>query len=487
MGQRETQVERARIEQLESQQRRLLQQRERQESERESFAQLQPPVGLETLAERADAARAAGESAAAELQDLLSEISATREREREQSQSLNALRARLQQAQGEQVSTEALQQAALGKASGRVTQWLKSQSLDRLPRLAQQLRVNKGWERAVETVLGSYLEAVCVDGLDSVTDLLSSFDGGYLAVVSTAEGTAGAHAAESLQAKVQGASVLGSLLSAVFTADTLGEALTMRRRLKAGESVVTRDGIWLGNDWLRVSRDADPHAGVIEREEILRDIGVQVDSLSAEVKELENQLESTRERVREHEDRRERCQTEVNRLHRDHVDRRAELNSAQVRTDDAARRLEQLESELADVRVELARSETELRASRARMETAIDGLAALEPQRMELEQDRERMRTELGEARNAATAAQQHARELAVQVESRRSSHTALITTVGRLEKQLEDLHARRLELLGQIAEGEAPHCGSPGAVGTRIAAALRDRSGTASGAYRVR
>ena len=174
-----------------------------------------PRAALETLTERADAARAAGESAAAELQDLLSEISVTREREREQSQSLNALRARLQQAQGEQVSTEALQQAALGKASGRVTQWLKSQSLDRHPRVAQQLRVDKGWERAVETVLGSYLEAVCVDGLDSVTDLLASFDGGYLAVVSTGEGAGGAHAADSLQAKVQGATVLGSLLSAV--------------------------------------------------------------------------------------------------------------------------------------------------------------------------------------------------------------------------------------------------------------------------------
>jgi chromosome segregation protein len=221
--------------------------------------------------------------------------------------------------------------------------------------------------------------------------------------------------------------------------------------------VVTRDGIWLGKDWLRVSRDADAHAGVIEREESLRAIGVQVNSLAGEVKELEIRLENTRERIREHEDRRERCQTEVNRLHREHVDRRAELSSAKARTDDAARRLEQLESELADVRVELSRSEAELRASRARMETAIDALAALEPQRMELEQDRERMRLGLGEARNAATAAQQHARDLAVQVESRRSSHTALITTVGRLEKQLEDLHARRLELLGQIAEGEAP------------------------------
>ncbi len=69
-----------------------------------------------------------------------------------------------------QVSTEALQQAALGKVSGKVTEWLKSKSLDRQPRVAQQLRVDRGWERAVETVLGSYLEAVCVDGLDNVTE-----------------------------------------------------------------------------------------------------------------------------------------------------------------------------------------------------------------------------------------------------------------------------------------------------------------------------
>ena len=93
LGQRETQVERARIEQLESQQRRLLQQQDASRRSAGAFAQLQPPAALETLAERAEHARAAGESAAAELQALLAEISATREREREQSQSLNALRA----------------------------------------------------------------------------------------------------------------------------------------------------------------------------------------------------------------------------------------------------------------------------------------------------------------------------------------------------------------------------------------------------------
>jgi len=456
-GQRETQVERARIEQLESQQRRLLQQRERQETERSAFAQLQPPVALETLTERAEVARDAGEKAAAELQELLSEISAAREREREQSQALNALRTRLQQAQGEQVSTEALQQAALGKATGKVTQWLKSQSLDRMPRVAQQLRVDRGWERAVETVLGSYLEAVCVDGLDSVTDLLASFDGGYLAVVSTAASPNAVRDAASLQAKVQGTSALASVLSSVYTAETLPEALKLRHQLKAGASVVTRDGIWLGQDWLRVSRDADPHTGVIEREESLREIRTQVAGLEDEVKELETRLEATRERVREHEDRRERFQTDVNRLHREHVDRRAELHAAQARTEDATRRLYKIETELADVRTELSRSETELRASRGRMETAIDALAELEPQRLDLEQERERMRAALSDARAAAAAAQQHARDLAVQVESRRSSHASLITTLARLEKQLEDLETRRLELVGQLAEGEAP------------------------------
>src|SRR6202020_1316854 len=65
LGQRETQVERARIEQLESQQRRLLQQQERQESEREAFAQQQPPTALESLAGGAGAARAAAAAARA--------------------------------------------------------------------------------------------------------------------------------------------------------------------------------------------------------------------------------------------------------------------------------------------------------------------------------------------------------------------------------------------------------------------------------------
>ena len=456
MAQRETQVERARIEQLESQQRRLLQQQSRQDTERSSLVDVQF-VSLDAMIGQVEHSRDAGETAAAGLQELLGELSSSREREREQAQALNALRGQLQRAQGTQVSTEALQQAALGKASGKVTQWLKAHSLDDQPRVAQQLRVDRGWERAVETVLGSYLEAVCVDGLDSVSELLRSFDGGHLAVVSV---NAQPHAAPddtSLQAKVQGAALLGSVLTSVFTAQTLGEASARRRQLLAGQSVVTPDGIWLGPDWLRVSRDQDPHSGVIEREESLRDIRRQVTLLAEELSQSEHRLELTRERVRELEDRRERLQMDVNRLHREHVDRRAALHAAQARTADAARRVSQLEMELGDVRAQLDGAETQLKAARGRMEIAIDALAALEPARLELEQTRGRLRDELTTARSSAHTAQQAARDLGLQVESRRSSHVSLTGTLSRVDQQLQGLVLRRDELATQLESGEAP------------------------------
>ncbi len=456
-GQREAQVERARIEQLDNQQRRLLQEREREEAERSALLRAEPAVALETLSEQAALARDAGQKAATELQELLAELALARDREREQAQAQSDLNRRWQEALGTQVSTEALQQAALGKVSGKVSSWLKAQSLDQRPRVAQQLRVERGWERAVETVLGSYLEAICVDGLDSVTDLLASFDGGQLVVVSVNQASGGAHDSASLQAKVQGAPILSSVLSTVFAADTLVEALRVRRGLKAGESVVTRDGVWLGSDWLRLSRDQDPRTGVIEREESLRAIRLRAGGLAEEVKALEKQLEISRERVREFEDGRERLQADVNRLHREHVDRRAEFDAAQARNEDAARRLIQLETALADLGAELERTESEARAARGRMEAAIDALAALDPKRLELEQQRDRLRAELGEARTAAAAAQQLARELALQVESRRSSHASLITALARIEKQLDGLESRRDELASQLVQGEAP------------------------------
>ena len=74
----------------------------------------------------------------------------------------------LQRLNGRLASLEALQQAALDPGQG-AGDWLREQNLLQRPRLAEGLRVEAGWELAVETVLGADLQAVLLEdfaGLD---------------------------------------------------------------------------------------------------------------------------------------------------------------------------------------------------------------------------------------------------------------------------------------------------------------------------------
>ncbi len=401
-GQRETQVERARIEQLENQQRHLLQQQERQESGALGARATAAAGGAwRRWRSSAELARDAGQKAAAELAGVAGARSSRRARSgaRADAGAQCACARAGRRRWARRCRPRRCSRRRSAKCPGKITQWLKSQSLDRQPRVAQQLRVDRGWERAVETVLGSYLEAVCVDGLDSVTDLLASFDGGHLAVVSMgASASDGRRDAASLQAKVQGAAVLGlGAVLGVHRRDAWTRRCKLRRGLSAGRiggharrhlagrrlaAPVARPGSAHRRDRARGDAARAPRAGRA--------------GSRTEVKDLERRLELTRERVREHEDRRERLsnrrQPAASRACR--PARRARFGRRRARAD-AARRLSQLETGLADVRAELARTETDLRAARGRMEAAIDALAALEPQRMELEQERDRMRAEL--------------------------------------------------------------------------------------------
>jgi chromosome segregation protein len=175
------------------------------------------------------------------------------------------------------------------------------------------------------------------------------------------------------------------------------------------------------------------------------------------VQRQELRLEETRVQVRDREDRREGLQNAVNEAHRETLERRVALDSARARSVDLERRRSQLDSSLVDATTELQRTQAELRAARGRVQIAIDALAVLEGQRIGLEQGRERLRGEQQEARLASQNAQQAARELAVQVESRRSSHASLASTLTRIEAQLGGVTQRRDELAAQLGDGDAP------------------------------
>ncbi|VFM96781.1 MAG: chromosome segregation protein [Candidatus Kentron sp. G] len=103
----------------------------------------------------------------------------------ELSSKLDTARGRFQEARGKLVSLTTLQQNALGKGEGAVMDWLRGHYLAESARLAEELTVTEGWERAVETVLGDALRAVCVPGLDEPARLLADLREGSLTLFDT--------------------------------------------------------------------------------------------------------------------------------------------------------------------------------------------------------------------------------------------------------------------------------------------------------------
>jgi chromosome segregation protein len=415
-------------------------------------------IAIESLSEQQSSAQREGETAAEQLAQTAGELQQLRDRERELITLADQKRREQQEAQGRLTSAEALQQAALGLASGKVSEWLASHSLQNQPRLAQQLTVEAGWDKAVETVLGGYLEAVCVDSLDPVAAVIERFDSGSLAFFSAAD--AGSTAVERdgrLLDRVQGPRGIESLLGEVITADSLGDALARRHSLQIGESIITREGIWIGRDWLRVSRDKDVHAGVISREKEVRQLRIDTERAEQQRASAETELESVRELRATIEEARESHQANVNQLHRRYSEVSAQLSSLQVRAEQTANRLQQLRQQSEEFDRDVARLDEELSAARGTLETGIEQMAVLEEQRGRLEQQRDHLRQNVSLARSQAQTERASAQDVAIKVESRRSTHTSVLAGLERMRTQRGQLQVRQEELNRQVTESDAP------------------------------
>ena len=454
-------AERARLEELDNQLRRLLAQRDRASQEQAALAGADVAATLAELARSEEEMRTRLEAARQGMARGTGSLQEERSRERELAEASRAARRETQDAEGRIVSLEALQRAALGQGQGKVVDWLKSCGLESSPRLARQLSVDAGWERAVETVLGSYLEAVCVESIDDVAGTLHSLTGGTVTFFAGAQGPAGSGpVGDGLRARVQGPAGLDALFEGIIATDSLAEALSVRPRLRAGQSVVTRDGIWIGADWLRVSRDRDAHEGVIEREQELRRQHADLERLQARGRGLEEELEAARGRVRELEDRLADEQAQLSRDGAAHMNLRSQVDSLRARADQRSARMQQLATELAELAEALEVAGAGNRSARARLEEAVDAMADLEERRRALETERDGLRQSLAEARQRAEQDRNAAREVAIRVESHRTGHASLLGSIERLDKQIAQFESRRVDLDAQLGAGDSAESG---------------------------
>jgi chromosome segregation protein len=449
----QTQVEQTRIEHLTAQSASVQRQQETLESERGGLAaddfeqQLQDRASAETrLAGEVDMVRE-------QLAGIDSEIEQLRQRERELGAELEGVLAELSSQRGQVSTLMAVQQAALGAEQGPLTRWLAGRHLDGRPRLAQRLQVEEGWILAVETVLGDFLEAVCVanpaEHLEDLPDAQVHLISDQIPERPYDAGT--------LLERVQRAGSAAAILASVRVADSLADAVAIQSRLGVHESVITADGIWLGHGWARINRGKRSAGGLLSRASDLRKLEKAVTANEALAATSERARHELWARLADLEQTRNQTADRFTAANREHAEAVAVLEGLRQQFSRARERGTLIEQTSASVRREFEELNSAIAGAKARLEEARTNLSAQNARQPALQLQQQ----ELLDAYNAAGAQVESEREalgrINVEYEGRRVARESLAAALAKLTAQSAQLAARGESLQAEMSGAEEP------------------------------
>jgi len=394
-----------------------------------------------------------------QLTDIAEKIRKLREQNQMLTRLVDERHSTMQSAKGKYASLEALQQAAMGDGDDGIKTWMDSAGLSQNHRVAQKLNVEGGWEKAVETVLGDYLQAVCVSDITPVTETIARLKTGDVTILREhSKDDVVLDTANTLAEKAAGApAAIAGILSSVLIAENLGHALGIRESLADGASVVTPDGIWLGKDWLRVSRDKEGKAGVLAREHEMRRLKSDIREFQVRYDSAKKLLSDSRVRLTQLEEHRETMQQDASTVLNEYSEIKAALESARYKMDQANARKAALAEESNDLATERTAAEEQLRESQRVREQAGESLERLGSDRQDQESRREELRSELQRVRDQANEDRQGVQNIAIQFESRRTSKESAAQNLERMKSQLSQFQTREREIRDQLESSQSP------------------------------
>jgi len=357
-------------------------------------------------------------------------------------------RSELQQVQGRKASLEALQQAAKGEGNTAVSHWLESHQLSRKARLSEKIHVESGWERAVEMVMGNYLQAVIIDDLDPVQHWVGGLKDGDIILWSAdptaVAGQAGSHL---LSAKVSGDENVSALLNKVQVADDLAQAMARRSQLSEDESIITPEGLWIGKSWLRVAKDGEGNGGILARQQELEALEIRFEDLDINVEEWEVDLDAEQLKLRNLEQQREVQQKEMAAFARQLAEFQSQLAGKKARAEQLALRTDKIDNELTEVSELQALEREQIAEARIQWQEAMENMDQDADERSRLQSERENTTTRIENARMRARQEKDQAHQLQLRHQGFTNQQQSLSQAVERLHQQMQRSQERKSQI----------------------------------------
>jgi chromosome segregation protein len=455
------QVEQTRIQHLEEKQLQASQRLEKIDQEQQYLSTDQLQDELKQFSKAAEQVNEEHDKAQKNLAEVITAINQQREQNQLNDVKFDEFRGHLQDMHGRRVALEALQQASMGQKNEVVVKWLEHHQLKDKPRLSQDLQVDAGWESAVETVLGSYLQAICIDGVDTVAAVLNSLEHGHVTLfdvgVAQKSINQSSNNGELLSAKIKSNLPITGLLNGVYITDSLDDAFKMRKSFGANESVITREGVWLGENWVRVAREGDGKSGIIRRKNELEKLAKDIGQQELLFNKTEQLLMDGRKKIAELEQQREHLQQTFSQSQIKRADNSAKLHVKQSQIEQIKLRKERLDEEIKEQQQFIAQAHEDLSLSRNKWQEAMQAVEKNAEIREQLLEKRDRCRQTLDQARDKAHEDQETAHEIELTLQSTQAQIASLELAVERTESQLATLKERRLSLTGDLEKGDSP------------------------------
>jgi chromosome segregation protein len=446
---RQAELAQSRIRSLEDAINQLKNRQQRLKDEQELLEGQLDRAELEALLEQQENLQLQREDASERITAVQDELYEARQQYKDAEQGVSGYRQRVQSLQATLDSQHALLDEQMGGQDDALQTWLRESGLESAPRVAQQLTIDNGWEFAVEQVISRFSQGVTVPGLGDLHPALVNAPRG-LALVNE-QGTE-PRSGSGLAGRVSGADGISVLLSGIDTADSLEQALSRQASLANGESVITRDGVWVSRDWILMPDSDAGQVGVIERQKKVSQLGEELAEADALLQEVSAQLEALQERVERAESDRDDAQGRLSDAERELGGLSSKISGLKARAEQIDDRLQRIRDDAEDVVMGIEEQLEQLQEAREEWQDALASTEDSDEEKERLLERRDSLRENLDHLRQEARHDRDHAHQLQLQLQSLNSQRDGLKQTLERMQMQKERLD-ERLDILRESRE----------------------------------
>jgi len=386
----------------------------------------------------------------------------------------NTAQQQIQSANQELAQTEAKLTAltalqASVQAQGKIGPWLESKGLKKSKRLWQELKVESGWESALESVLRERLAAVTAKSVQETLALAKDAPPSRLAILLT-EDISPAHTTvpadfSPLLTRVQSAgaphvaAVLQEWLDNIYIANSIEDALHRREKLPAGGAFVTQQGHLVSRVGVQLYAADSEQAGMLARAQEMEGLEKQLRAQKLIQSELQGELDQCAANYQAAhqaaEQARVAAEQAVQEVHSFEVER-MQLTQAEEKY---SQRAEQIQGELSELRQQieqLIQTQEQSVQELAQSEESKQGLQenlVIAQEKLELAtQERDRLRESLRSSEMSAQEAAFSTRSLQQRISDlQRDQSTARVQIM-----EIQDKQATSEEELETLSDEEA-------------------------------